>query len=228
MSIYGVGNLKGGVGKTTTAINLVVALAKRGRDVLLVDAENTAMEFTELRESILGKDNVGYTAIELHGAAILTQVRALTSKYADIVIDIGGEDASGSLRAALTVVEMLAVPVNPRSFDLWRTEATGELVTEAREINDKLRAVAFLNEADPSGPENNETLERLAKIEAFEVAPLMIGRRKAIPRAQARGLSIFEFHEDPKATQEFSQLVDFLAESNVHTMYSGAKSHGNR
>lgn len=214
--ILTVGNVKGGVGKTTLAINLAIALTQDSThgDVLLIDGDEqqTAMAFTSLRTSFRNGNGPGYTAVALHGTNIRTQVRQLARKYSDIVIDVGGRD-TGSLRAALTIANIVLVPLKPRSFDLWGAEQTAELVREAREVNPTLRAIAVINEADPQSvrmaADNLAAASALEEIDGLELAPLEIVRRKAFPNAAAAGLSVLEYG-DPKAKDEFTQLTQFL------------------
>lgn len=200
-------NPKGSVGKSTLAINIAIIRSLVGRDVLLVDGDEqrTALDFTELREQLVGK--AGYTAVALHGAALRTQVRQLTLKYDDIVIDVGGRD-TGSLRAALTVANTVLIPVQPRSFDIWAVGQIAELVREAREINDALRALVVLNAADPQGHDNEEAAEVIREIDGLQLLDQQIGRRKAFPNAASAGRSVTEhIPRDPKACDEMQAVV---------------------
>jgi chromosome partitioning protein len=213
--ILTVGNTKGGVGKTTLAINIAITRAEHGSDVLLIDGDEqcTALTFTELRNLQLGK--TGYTAVSLQGTAIRTQVRQLAPKYADIVIDVGGRD-TGSLRAALTVTETLLIPVKPRSFDIWAVDHIVALVKEAREINPCLRAFAVLNEADAQGRDNSDAIEALKSVQDIELIEVFIGRRKAFPNAAAAGRAVIEHSpKDQKAVDELNALLQVLYNGKV-------------
>lgn len=205
--ILTVGNVKGGVGKTTVAINLAVARALAGRDVLLVDGDEqgTAASFTELRAEQVGQP--GYTAVALAGAALRTQVRQMVPKYDDVIIDCGGRD-TGSFRAALTVTDKLLVPVQPRSFDVWAIEQVSALVEEAQAINESLQAFLVLSIADPIGRDNAEAAVVLEQTDGFQYLQTPLVRRKAWPNAAATGLSVLEYApKDAKAIAELNDLV---------------------
>jgi chromosome partitioning protein len=198
---------KGGVGKSTIAVNLAVERSHAGRDVLLVDADEqaTASDFTALRTELVGSP--GYTAVALSGAAVRTQVLQMKPKYADIIIDAGGRDTAG-LRAALTVADVAVVPFQPRSFDIWTFDKVSALISEARSYNQDLRAVAVLNFADPQGGDNAAAVEALSGNEVIAYLNTPIGRRKAFPNAAAEGRGVCELKRtDPKASAEMTALV---------------------
>ena len=151
-----------------------------------------------------------FTTVQLQGAAIRQQARQLKGKYREIVIDVGGRD-TGSLRAALTVTDVILIPFQPRSVDLWAAEAIAALVREAREVNETLKAYALLNIADAQGRDNDDAAGALAAVDGIELLPGVIGRRKAFPNAFSAGLSVFEQSpRDPKACSELMYVVDTL------------------
>jgi chromosome partitioning protein len=206
------GGIKGGSGKTTIATNLAIIRAAQGRDVLLVDADDqeTATDFTNLRNERASGSPVRYTGIKLTGAAVRTEILRLAPKYQDIIIDTGGRDTT-SQRAALLVGNVLLVPFVPRSFDVWTLEKVGALVTEMRQVNPDLRAFTFINRADPRGVDNDEAGEALRECEALQFLDMPLVGRKAFGNAAAQGLAVTELHpSDLKATEEITRLARYI------------------
>ena len=101
-----VGNQKGGVGKSTIACSIAVALANDDQDVLLVDADKqlTTTAWSETRRMDHPKlDTIN--SIQKTGDVSLT-LKDLVTRYQYVVVDVSGRD-SVELRSAMTVCHLL-------------------------------------------------------------------------------------------------------------------------
>lgn len=215
--IYTIGGIKGGSGKTTLATNLTIQLANSGRDVLLIDADaqGTAADFSQMREESLSGD-IGYTAIQLNGAAVRTQVAKLKDKYDDIVIDAGGRDTT-SQRAALVVSDIFIAPFIPSSFDMWTLEPVIDMVEEMMAANPNLKAFAILNGVDSHGNEDDDAKAYINDTGVLRLIDAPLGRRKSFRKAASIGLSVTEYKPiDHKAIGEVNQLFKLILEQTNH------------
>lgn len=210
--ILTVGNTKGGVGKTTLAVNLAVARALAGREVWLVDGDRQGTAAAAIAIRSEAKRSPGIACAQYpDGQALRGQVLQQRSKWDDIVIDAGGRDST-ALRAALILSDVLLVPFAPRSYDVWALDDMAALVDEARSVRDGLRAFAVLNLADPGNAADNiEAAAAVREVPQFEYLTTPIRRRKAFSNAGGQGLAVFEMSpKDGKACDELSALVEYV------------------
>ena len=217
--ILTVGNTKGGVGKTTLAVQLSIARAMTGREVWLIDGDRqgTAASAISLRSEAARQPGIACAQYS-DGQALRGQVMLQKAKWDDIVIDAGGRDST-ALRAALILSDVLLVPFAPRSYDVRALEDMAALVDDARSVRDGLRAYAVLNLADPgqNTTDNTEAAAAVADVPQFEYLPTIIRRRKAFSNAAGQGLCVLELSpKDAKACSELSALLDTIF--NIQTV----------
>lgn len=211
--ILTLGNTKGGVGKTTLAVQIAIARAQQGREVWLIDGDRqgTAAASIAARQAagrVPGIASAQYS----EGQALRGQVIQQRSKWDDIIIDAGGRDSS-ALRAALILSDVLLVPFAPRSFDVWALDDMAALIDEARSVRDGLIALAVMNQADPGSvsTDNAEAAAAVSQLAQFGYLPTPIRRRKAFSNAGGAGLHVSELSpKDAKACDEVAMLVESL------------------
>ncbi|MCE0923297.1 AAA family ATPase [Pseudomonas alloputida] len=216
MAIFLLGNTKGGVGKTTSCVQVATGRARQGKDVLVVNGDRQA----SLTNAIARRDAAGITpGITLvtypDGEQLRVQVLRQRDKYDDVIIDAGGRDSS-ALRHAMMIADAMLIPVAPGDFELDALE--DELVPLIDDIqalrgDNPLPIYAFLNMAEP----NKLSADNLAARRAIENTPqlrlldLNVVDRKAIASASARGLAVHEMKpRDPKAVKEIDALLKVI------------------
>lgn len=213
MTIYAVANTKGGVGKTTTAVNMAADLALEGRDVVLVNGDRQPTA----NIAIQNRSEAGIVpAIPCFhfpdGPQLRTQVLMMKARYQDIVIDVGGRDSS-ALRAAMALCDIMVIPFQPRSMDVWAIDDIIPLVDEVRSMRGDFPIYALLNLADAgeNATDNQDAAEFIAQFPQLKFMKAIMRRRKAFATAASQGLSVAEARpRDAKAIRELVDVMDEL------------------
>jgi chromosome partitioning protein len=123
-------NQKGGVGKTSLAVNLGAAAHLEGRRTLLVDMDRqgSAFEWSSARRE--GSRLDGLTVVRADRALPAVRLREMGAGY-DVVILDGPPRLGDVTRSAACAADLVLIPVQPGPFDLWATSETLELLDSA-------------------------------------------------------------------------------------------------
>ncbi len=205
-----IGGEKGGTGKTTLATNLAALRASAGRDVLLIDTDiqGSASYWAAIRDEAKLFPRV--SSIQKFGKGLVAEVRDLSSRYQDLIIDAGGRD-SVELRSAMVVAEQIVIPLQASQFDVWTLERMAELVTQAKGLNEGLIACVVINRAssNPLVAETHEAKKYLAEFQDLKLLKTVIRDRIAYRRAAGEGCGVAESpNRENKAIAEMQLLYE--------------------
>jgi chromosome partitioning protein len=134
--IVAVGNVKGGVAKTTTAVQLALHAGGAGNRTLLVDADPGRSALSWVTRAGDDWPHAMVPAIAYHQPDLPRRIAGLAEGYDLVVIDTPHDPAGGArvgamLVSAVAVADLLVVPSAPAGADLDRLDDL--LVTIAAE-----------------------------------------------------------------------------------------------
>jgi len=198
-----IANQKGGCGKTTTAVNLAGAFAKRGMDVLLVDADpqGSAMKWRGLAS---GTFPVGVIALPM--PVLDQEIPKMAKKYDLVVVDTppGMETIT---RSALVVADLAIIPLQPSPLDLWSGTDIVGLIRRAQQLNPGLVTRLLLNRKIQGTRLSRESVDALKEF-PFPLFKTAIHQRIALAEAVTAGKTITDFYPDGPSSSEFRALVE--------------------
>ena len=235
-------NQKGGVGKTTTAVNLGVSLAKQGKKVLLIDADAQAnltmalgysrpddipITLSTMMQSII--DDKAFDASQgiLHhheGVDLLpsniervlkTYVNEVKKNYDYVLIDCMPSLGMITINA-LAAADSVVIPTQPHYLSAKGLELLLRSVSMVkRQINPKLRIDGIL--MTMVMPRTNISKEITASVKSaygqrIKVFDTEIPHSIRAVEATAEGKSIFAYDKSGKVAAAYEQLGKEVAE----------------
>ncbi len=195
-------NQKGGVGKTTSAINFAASLKRKNYKLLFIDADpqGSATQWHAV------ENNTAFEVMHHPEPITRSEIETLSQEYDYLVID--APPAIGDItKSILAVAELSIVPLSPSSLDIWSCKGTLEMIDTAREDNPDLDVKLLINRKIPGTRVGREARQSLGIFD-MDILDTELCQRVAYIDAMTSGVSVMQYAPGSKAANEIESLCD--------------------
>ena len=206
--IISVINLKGGVGKTTIAVNLAVAFAHRGKKVCIIDTDKE--QLSAVKWSGQRDDDKPTVSVITVGEKLVREVQTHAKNF-DIVILDGSPQLGELANNTLIVSDLVIVPVANSVLEFWSMDNFADRFKQAKQLKEgvggNIIGLCVFNRYNDKQNLSKEMKEALKQFPEFEPMETTIADRVAYKEAMMQGLGVVEY-KDPKAKKEVEDLAN--------------------
>jgi len=197
---------KGGVGKSTLAINLALALAfGQTAQVGLVEADSQkSIEGWQTRR---GQEDLPILSADPRQAATAVQA-AKDDGFDYLIFDTAPTRHLSEIEPIFKHADLIIVPVPPVMMDL---EPSLNTVLKARDMGKKCSVVLTKVPPQRGVAKHWRIIEVQKNLEdLIEISPVTIGDREAFKAANDQGRGVIEIDRSGKASQEILALANWV------------------